>query len=147
MLFSSGSEQKSIMYILYRFSVLSSIYICVVFINLYYILCKYINRYNMLIHVILRILISTEGIFHFVVYRRADITGSLQIRDSLALFSYRKQENSLQFSHTFHVRQYSCPAVFSPSIIRRLFSIGRGDILRHSLSCTVYIFQRIFYTA
>lgn len=73
--FSSGSEQKTITYILYRFSVLPSIYICVVFMNLYYILCKYIDQYNMLIHGILRILISTEGTFHFVVYRKIDITG------------------------------------------------------------------------
>ena len=60
--FSSGSEQNSITHILYRFSVLSSIYICVVSMNLYYILCKNTNQYNMLIHGILRILISM-GVF------------------------------------------------------------------------------------
>lgn len=61
----------------------------------------------MLIHSIfhirnLRILISTEGTFHFVVYRKTDITGSLQIRNSFALFSYRKQGTILLFSHIFH---------------------------------------------
>ena len=76
--FPSGSEQKSITHILYRFSVLSSIHICVVFMNLYYILCKYIHQYNMLIHDILHSLISTEGTFHFVVYRRIDITGGFR---------------------------------------------------------------------
>ena len=120
--FSSGSEQKSITHILYRFSVLSSIHICVVSMNLHYISCKFIDQYNMLIHSIfhirnLRILISTEGTFHFVVYRKTDITGSLQIRNSFALFSYRKQGTILLFSHIFHGCQYSCPAIFSASII------------------------------
>lgn len=78
---SSGSEQKSITHILYRFSILSSIHICVVSMNLYYILCKCINQYNMLIHSIfhirnLHILFSTEGIFHFVVYRELILQGS-----------------------------------------------------------------------
>ena len=71
----------------------------------------------MLIHSILSILISPDGTFHFVVYRRTDITGSLQIRDSFALFSYRKQGTILLFSHIFHGCQYSCPAIFSASII------------------------------
>lgn len=101
MLFSSGSEQKSITHILYRFSVFSSIYICVVSMNLYYILCKYIVQYNMLIHSIfhirnLRILISTEGTFHFVVHRKNGITGV-----------FRSETPSL-YSLTWNMGLFSC---------------------------------------
>lgn len=87
----------------------------------------------MLIHDILHSHISTEGTFHFVVSRRTDITGSLQIRDSFALFSYRKQETILLFLHIFHGWKYSCPAVFSPLIIKSLCSIGRDDVSHHSI--------------
>lgn len=96
---------KSITHILYRFSVLSSIYICVVSMNLYYILCKYTTQYNMLIHDILHSLISTEGTFHFVVYWKTGITGV-----------FRSETPSL-YSLTWNRRLFSCFHISSVAVI------------------------------
>lgn len=146
MLFSSGSEQKSITHILYRFSVLSSIYICIVSMNLYYILCKYIDQYNMLIHSILRIPFQ-RGYFPF-----RCVSENWYYRES-------SDQRLLRFIFLPETGDYSPVLTYLPRVsillscyffsidYRRLFSNGRGDVLRHSLSCTIYIFQRILHTA
>ena len=101
--------------LLYRFSVLSSIYICVVSMNLYYILCKYINQYNMLIHGILRILISM-GYFPFRCVLGTDITGVFRSETPLLYFLTGNRRTV----SNFHIPSTSGNTPVLPYFLRQL---------------------------